>query len=226
MILLSLTFLGDLERVLAGLYPYRYLLTGLLALAAAGGAVAGFRAGIHVWLWRRRLASGVVAAPLLAVSIVAGDYLLSPLWERSYLEEASPFAEQRGPAPDAAARSGEEEAAPSPGTRLLRLTGEFMGADDFHFARGRAILSETSTGAYVLRLEDFSVRNGPDLYVYLSAGPAGRVDESLNLGRLKATDGAFNYEVPPGIDLRDIKSVLVWCRQFGVLFGSAPLMES
>lgn len=100
-----------------------------------------------------------------------------------------------------------------------------MRADDFHFARGKAILSETDSGRYVLRLEDFSVRNGPDLYVYLSPGPTGRVDEALNLGRLKATDGAFNYDMPPSIDPRQIKSVLVWCRQFGVLFGSAQLME-
>jgi hypothetical protein len=76
-----------------------------------------------------------------------------------------------------------------------------------------------------LRLENFSVRNGPDLYVYLSTDPSGvSVVETLNLGALKATDGAFNYEIPAGIDMTGIKSVGVWCRQFSVLFAHAPLM--
>src|SRR3989304_887301 len=48
-----------------------------------------------------------------------------------------------------------------------------------------------------------------------------RVEEALNLGRLKATDGAFNYEIPAGIDLKGVKSVVVWCRQFDVLFAVA-----
>ncbi|HWO72784.1 MAG TPA: DM13 domain-containing protein [Dehalococcoidia bacterium] len=224
MLLLSLTFLGEFERFLAELYPYRYPLTALLALALLLATFVAYRAGLHLWLWRRRVISGVLATPLLVASVVAGDYLLSPLWERTYLEEASPFTEALPPGPDARA-GGSGAAVQAPAARQLRLTGEFMGADDFHFARGKAILSETDSGRYVLRLEDFSVRNGPDLYVYLSAGPTGRVDEALNLGRLKATDGAFNYDVPPSIDPRQIKSVLVWCRQFGVLFGSAQLME-
>ena len=76
----------------------------------------------------------------------------------------------------------------------------------------------------MLRLENFSVRNGPDLYVYLVRDEgARRVDESLNLGRLKATDGAFNYDIPAGVDIASVKSVVVWCKQFGVLFAEAPL---
>ena len=45
--------------------------------------------------------------------------------------------------------------------------GMFEGADDFHFGRGDALLIETAPGAYTLRFENFSVRNGPDLFVYL-----------------------------------------------------------
>ena len=36
-------------------------------------------------------------------------------------------------------------------------------------------------------------------------------------------DGAFNYEVPASIDVATVKTVLVWCRQFSVLFASAEL---
>jgi hypothetical protein len=104
-------------------------------------------------------------------------------------------------------------------------TGEFVGADDFHFGRGDAQLIETEPGVYVLRFENFSVRNGPDLFVYLSTDPSGEdVEEALNLGSLKATDGAFNYEIPPEIDVSTIRSAVVWCKQFSVLFAHAEFM--
>jgi hypothetical protein len=100
----------------------------------------------------------------------------------------------------------------------------FEGADDFHFGRGDALLIQTGPNSYVLRFENFSVRNGPDLFVYLSREQDGRrVEESLNLGKLKATDGAFNYELPPSIDLSGVTSAVVWCKQFSVLFAHAQL---
>jgi hypothetical protein len=106
-------------------------------------------------------------------------------------------------------------------------SGMFRGADDFHFGRGDALIIETEPGKYVLRFENFSVRNGPDLYVYLSEDPNGKdVKEVLNLGRLKATDGAFNYEIPAGVDVSKIKSAIVWCKQFSTLFAHATLMEA
>ena len=65
--------------------------------------------------------------------------------------------------------------------------------------------SSLRPGVYTLRLEDFSVRNGPDLFVYLSPDAAGYTDDALELGRLKATDGSFNYELPPGTDPADVR---------------------
>jgi hypothetical protein len=136
-----------------------------------------------------------------------------------------------GPAPSATpgATANSEEPAPTPTSqdaafepRVVR-EGTWVGADDFHFARGAARLIETEPGVFVVRFEDFSVRNGPDLFVYLSTSPDGLGDGSLNLGDLKATDGAFNYEVPPGTDVDQFASVIVWCRQFAVLFGFATL---
>ncbi len=101
--------------------------------------------------------------------------------------------------------------------------GDWVGADEFHYARGTALLLETEPGVYAVRVEDFSVLNGPDLFVYLSQNPDGYDDNALNLGNLKATDGAFNYEVPAGTDISQFKSVIIWCRQFAVLFGHATL---
>ena len=45
----------------------------------------------------------------------------------------------------------------------------------------------------------------------------------MNLGGLRATDGAFNYEIPADVDVSQFESAVVWCKQFSVLFGTAPL---
>jgi Electron transfer DM13 len=100
--------------------------------------------------------------------------------------------------------------------------GEFSGADDFHFGRGQALLIESEPGKYVLRFENFSVRNGPDLFVYLSPNPGGYDESGINLGGLKGTDGAFNYDVPEGTDVSQFKSAVIWCEDFSVLFATAP----
>ena len=101
--------------------------------------------------------------------------------------------------------------------------GTFSGADEFHFGRGTALLVETSPGTYTLRLEDFAVRNGPDLYVYLSPAADGYAEGATEVARLKADRGNQNYAVPPGTDLSRIRSVVIWCKQFAVLFATAPL---
>jgi hypothetical protein len=74
-----------------------------------------------------------------------------------------------------------------------------------------------------VRVSDFSVRNGPDLYVYLSPDPTGYADGVIELGPLKATDGSFNMAVPAGVDPRGAASVVIWCKQFSVQFAVAAL---
>jgi len=248
-----LNIFGELETFIADdLYPYRYVITPIVIAVILAAVYAAYRLGLHVVLMRNKVATAVIGVPLIAVTLYVGDYLVSPLWERSHLEEASPLAAAE------AATGGSSETTTSAGADTAEMdddtdeptaeaaastssgttggsatsfeaavvqTGEFVGSDDFHFGRGNALLIETAPGKYVLRFEEFSVRNGPDLYVYLSTDPAGEsVDEALNLGELKATDGAFNYEVPPEIDVSTIKSAVVWCRQFSVLFAHAELM--
>jgi hypothetical protein len=217
-----LSVFGELERVLADLYPYRYVITPIAVLAMAGVTYLLVRRGLLQFAWSHRLASVAVGVPLLVAAVVLGNYLLSPLWERSRLVEESPLA-MSAPLPASQSPAAAPAQQPAFQPRATHA-GIFKGADDFHFGRGDASLIATSPSMTVLRFENFSVRNGPDLYVYLSRDTnVRRVDESLNLGRLKATDGAFNYDLPSGVDLSSVRSVVVWCKQFGVLFAEAPL---
>jgi hypothetical protein len=235
-----LNVFGELETLIADhLYPYRYVITPIAIAAILAGLYAAYRLGVHHVLLRNKVPTVIVGVPLIAVTLFVGDYLVSPLWERSHLEEASPLAavEAAGGAlqPTTVATDDDEADSPSSPSSAtggsaasfeptVVQTGEFVGADDFHFGRGDALIIETEPGVYVLRFENFSVRNGPDLFVYLSTDPSGEdVDEALNLGELKATDGAFNYELPAGIDVSTIKSAVVWCKQFSVLFAHADL---
>jgi hypothetical protein len=160
------------------------------------------RCGVTSW---RRF---VVACASLAAP--AGWYTLSPLWERSHLEGKARW--RRRPSQRRAFEAAPPvgpHALPTAATRRPRRSrrrssarithGQFQGADDFHFGRGQAQLIETAPGRYTLRFEDFSVRNGPDLFVYLSPDEDGYIDGAVNLGELKATDGAFNYELPADV---------------------------
>jgi hypothetical protein len=131
-----------------------------------------------------------------------------------------------GPGPSQQPRPSDQPTLPARSAApLLSLAGPFHGSDEFHFGRGTARLIETSPGHVVLRLEDFEVRNGPDLYVYLSPSAEGYVDGAIEVARLKADKGNQNYDVPAAALAggRRPASVVIWCKQFSHLFATAPL---
>ncbi|HXV88269.1 MAG TPA: DM13 domain-containing protein [Nitrososphaeraceae archaeon] len=102
------------------------------------------------------------------------------------------------------------------------LMGNFVDAGDgFHKAEGVAKVINLADGRTFLRLENLKATNGPDLYVYLSTGKDA--SDIVNLGRLKGNIGNQNYEIPSGTDLAKYNTVLIWCKAFSTLFGSAKL---
>jgi hypothetical protein len=235
--------LNELQRAFFdGLYTYRIPIAAISVVAVAVLAVIAARRG---WFAAARRHPGQSAALLvvaLAVALPAGSYLTSPIWIRTELIEPDPIAAAAatphpttspglGPtatvapfhssAPATAAPAA-ATAAPTPFAPVAHVSGSFTGTDDFHFGRGTATIIETAPGTFVLRLEEFSVRNGPDLFVYLSPDPSDYVDGALELGRLKATDGSFGYALPPGTDPAEFASALIWCKQFSHLFAVAP----
>lgn len=102
------------------------------------------------------------------------------------------------------------------------LTGTFIGiGDGFHNVEGAAKVIPVESVAQILRLENFKATNGPDLYVYLSKDKSA--SDFINVGRLKGNVGNQNYEIPIGSDLSKYNTVLIWCRAFSFLFGSAQI---
>jgi hypothetical protein len=117
-----------------------------------------------------------------------------------------------------------ETSEPGPPRTLSR--GPFHGLE--HETSGEALLLELADGRRFLRFEDFETSNGPDLRVYLSEIPAGDDwfaygERFVDLGALKGNIGDQNYAIPKGTDLSRFRSAVVWCRQFSVGFGVAPL---
>lgn len=230
--------LADLQRAFFdGLYTNRISVAVGSMVVAVVILVIAWRAGWFAAARRHPGWSGILIAIVLAVGLPLTWYLASPIWVRTELLEPEPAAEvvavaSPSPAsPVAGAPSPSASAAPpasatpqpTPFAPRAIAAGEFHGTDDFHFGRGTARIVETAPRTYTLRLTDFSVRNGPDLYVYLSPDANDYDDGALELGKLKATDGAFGYDLPPGTDPADFASAIIWCKQFSHLFAVAPL---
>ena len=223
--------IGDLANDLAqAVYQNRIpVAIGSITVAVAL-VILALRLGWVAAARRHPGRTGVVVVIALLVALPVGWYLGSPIIVRTSLVEALPVSvpvPSAAPAPPSNASSAppattEPTATPTPFAPTTLTSGEFSGTDEFHFGSGTASIIEIAPGRYHLRLEDFSVRNGPDLYVYLSPSADGWTEDALELGTLKATDGSFGYDLPAGTDPGAFGSAIIWCKQFSHLFAVAP----
>ena len=106
-------------------------------------------------------------------------------------------------------------------------TGAFGQIDPIHGASGTATLYVLPDGRRIVRLEDFRSTNGPELHVILTAGTEAStfadVGDYVDLGLLKGNVGNQNYDIPADTDLDAIRSVVIYCRPFRVVFSVANL---
>ena len=89
-----------------------------------------------------------------------------------------------------------------------------------HPASGSVSIIKIENSQYI-RYENFKTINGPDLFVYLSKDLKAK--DFINLGKLKATEGNINYEIPQAVNVADYPYVIVWCEDFSILFNYAKL---
>jgi hypothetical protein len=110
----------------------------------------------------------------------------------------------------------------------LVATGTFIHAntsDPVHWGKGRVSVYERE----VFLEPDFEVGPGPAYHVYLVPKASIRSSSDLksvkhvDLGGLRSFKGSQRYPIPPGVDLKDYPSVIIWCEQFGVLISPADL---
>ena len=151
-----------------------------------------------------------LGVPMFLIGAIVGAvgfYLFSPLFiDREVSEELA-----QGPEP------------------VVLSEGMFRDADRVHKGSGTAQMVRLSNGEVEVQLSNFETTNGPDLYLWLSAhpDPASSADVKgaafLELGQLKGNIGDQAYSLPSDASVADWKSVVVWCRQFGVLFSPAAL---
>ena len=81
----------------------------------------------------------------------------------------------------------------------------------------------TKDGKRTLYFENFVSSSGPDLRVYLSKDR--QAGDFYELGKLQATNGTYSYVLAANTNPDDYKYVLIWCKQFFVLFGNAELKK-
>ena len=209
-----------IASVVAGIWVSGALITNDFGLAMAlTAAWMGVAAAACLAIgWRR---------PGLRVPVI-GAYLLTATLAGAYLGRSLLFDDEVRErvvrvTPPASEGTSRDRRAERPENSLLRR-GSFEPVA--HAAQGTATTIRTTEGERVLTLTGFEVDNGPDLRVYLVAGPArdeSEVDDFEDLGALKGNKGNQQYELPRGLDLERYTTVVVWCRAFSVNFARAPL---
>ncbi len=164
----------------------------------------------------------VVGVLLLVIALPLVWYLASPLVIRTELNENLPDSSvNRSDLETEMDKMKDETTEISevmPKGSGISLTGNFQ--KQVHDVSGQVKLIGAQN-SFFIRLENFMTLNGPDLHVYASKDL--EATDYIDLGKLKATKGSFNYELGQEIDFATYKYILIWCEPFGVLFGSAEL---
>ena len=122
---------------------------------------------------------------------------------------------------------------PAKPTAPVPLEGAFRPGATGEKAAGRVLVRP---GVAELRIEKLAVTPGRDLEVWLVAvDRLGNGDDltdtkHVSLGRLKKTEGDQVYKVPPEIDLRVYRAVVVWSRRerlarAGALLSPQPVQQ-
>ena len=106
--------------------------------------------------------------------------------------------------------------------------GTFIHAnpsDPVHWGKGKVSVYERA----VFLEPDFEVGPGPAFHVYLVPKDGIRRNADLgdsmyvDLGGLRSFKGSQRYAIPAGVNLKDYKSVIIWCERFSVLISPADL---
>jgi Electron transfer DM13 len=129
------------------------------------------------------------------------------------------------PAPSKRRRHGRTDPAQRKPRNVLETRASFTSGE--HTTRGTAHTIRLPGAGRVLTLTGFETDAGPDLRVRIVPGDSsdGGADAAVDLGALKGNKGDQQYEIPNDLKPTNL-TVVIWCRAFSALFGSARLQNA
>lgn len=187
----------------------------------------------RVWWW---VGGGVLVALAIAAALVFQPWLL---FVDVRVDDEIPVASAAPtPEPTATASPDSTQAtqptppppAPEPTGPVDLSRGTFISHE--HETTGTVRVVELPDGARQLVIENLDTTNGPDVHVWLSAGPVVEGFDGwftagghpyVDLGMIKGNQGNQVYDIPADVDLAAYPTVDLWCVQFAVSFGAAAL---
>jgi hypothetical protein len=166
----------------------------------------------------------VPVAVVLVVALGVGLYLFQP-WRLLTVRETHEALLVPTSTPTSTSTSS-AVAAPVVESPEEVAAGEWRSLE--HATTGKASLIKLPGGAYSVQFAALNTSDGPDLHVYLSPHAADAPEKSFgqgftSLGKLKGNRGDQVYEIPAGVDVSSIRSVVIWCQRFSAGFAVAPL---
>ena len=199
----------------------------------ATGAPLHARRRRHVWWW---VGGGVLVALAIAAALVFQPWLL--FIDVRVDDEIPTAADATAPASSApAAPTADADATPPPPPEpagpVDLATGTLVSHE--HETTGSVRVIELPDGSRQLAIENLDTTNGPDVHVWLSAGPVVEGFDGwftagghpyVDLGMIKGNQGDQVYDIPADVDLAAYPTVDLWCVQFAVSFGAAALTAS
>ena len=102
---------------------------------------------------------------------------------------------------------------------VLKYSGTFVPTSGISVQGEVKIYLQNNT--HTLKLEHFSISDGPDLKVYLSKEDSPST--FVNLGNLNPN---VAYQIPQQVNLADYPYVLIHCQQYNHLFAIAALQSN
>jgi hypothetical protein len=192
----------------------------------------------RVWWW---VGGGVLVALAVAAALVFQPWLLfidvRVDDEIPTVSDAAAPASAAPVAPSASASMPTEPTEPpapaAPAAPVELSHGTLISHE--HETTGTVRVIASPDGARQLVIENLDTTNGPDVHVWLSAGPVVEGFDGwftagghpyVDLGMIKGNQGNQVYDIPPDVDLAAYPTVDLWCVQFAVSFGAAALAAS
>jgi Electron transfer DM13 len=191
----------------------------------------------HVWWW---VIGGVLAVGAMIAALVFQPWLLFVDVRVDDEIPAASAAATAPPAPEATAGSSSPPSArdtpmpsPPPAGPVDLASGTLISHE--HETSGIVRVIQLPDGSRQLAIQGLETTNGPDVHVWLSAGPVVEGFDGwftagghpyVDLGMIKGNQGDQLYDIPADVDLTAYPTVDLWCVQFAVSFGAAALTPS